>query len=464
MNDLETRLAEALSARAALVQPEDLRDEPLPATVTPLCRRTSTMLALAACVVLVLVLALRLADTTPKADPAPKPDEPTLVLPPDEGRDWTADDLSTPAKLDLDGDGIKEKVEFLAEPDPDFRGRTRLQTTLSSTGEESYGMAQLGTTIGTSALDPIDADDDGDQELVLYREDLEGGPGALVVPLVFDLRDGLLVEAQPSEPNSLVAGYLPIAGSETTYYDLVRVTSYWIEDGNLFSSLSLDAFARGNMTLMRPESYVVDAYEWRLGEDGILRAGEPSCLVMLPEAQAPCGSGAEEGFVPYINSVATETILEGEWVDFDAAYQYRAKVEPGQPPTLVVDGADGRELRFPLEGPDLVVSTQQPISVFSDGASFVVTSASDPTFVQAVVQAGDSLRPLAATGEIALANVGATRTWQTANGALVTMTEREDGSWTAWSWQMVSRTEMAALPWGTVCFDDVDDPTTAHSC
>lgn len=464
MKDLETRLAEAFSARAEQVRPEDLRDEPLPATVVPLWRRTTTVLAVAACVVLVLALALRLADTTPKADPAPKPDEPTLVLPPDEGRDWTADDLSTPARLDLDGDGTTERVEFLAEPDPDFQGRTRLQTTLSSNGEEAYGIAELGSTIGTSALDPIDADDDGDQELVLYREDLGGGPGALVVPLVFDLRDGLLVEAQPSEPNSLVSGYLPVEGSQTTYYDMVRVASYWIEDGSLFSSLSVDAFARGNMTLMRPESSVVDAYEWRLGEDGILRAGEPSCLVVLPEAQAPCGSGAEEGFVPYINSVATETIPEGEWVDFAAGYQYRARVEPGQPSTLVVDGADERELRFPLEGPDPVVSTQQPIGIFSDGASFIVTSASDPTYVSALAQRGDSLVALAATGEVALENAGSTRTWQTANGALVTMTAQEDGSWTAWSWQMVSRTEMAALPWGTVCFDDVDDPTTAHAC
>lgn len=464
MNDLETRLTAALAARADLVRPDDL-DHVAP--VVPLRRPWTTplmVLASAACVVLVLALALRLADTTPKADPAPKPDEPALVLPPDEGRDWTADDLSTPAKLDLDGDGIEEKVEFLAEPDPDFQGRTRLQTTVSSTGEEAYGMAQLGSTIGTTALDPIDADDDGDQELVLYREDLDGGPGALMVPLVFDLRDGLLVEAQPSEPNALVAGYLPVAGSQATYYDMVHVASYWIEDGSLFSSLSVDAFARGNMTLMRPESYVVDAYEWRLGEDGILRAGEPSCLVMVPEAQAPCGSGAEEGFVPYINSVATEAIPEGEWVDFDAGYQFRATVEPGQPPTLVVDGSDGQELRFPLEVPDPVVSTQQPISVFADGASLIVTSSSDPTFVQTLVQAGDSLVSLVPTGEIALTNAGATRTWQTANGALVTMTEREDGSWTAWSWQMVSRTEMAALPWGTVCFDDVDDPTTAHSC
>jgi hypothetical protein len=29
---------------------------------------------------------------------------------------------------------------------------------------------------------------------------------------------------------------------------------------------------------------------------------------------------------------------------------------------------------------------------------------------------------------------------------------------------MVSRTEMAALPSGTVCFDDVDDPSTVRPC
>jgi hypothetical protein len=29
---------------------------------------------------------------------------------------------------------------------------------------------------------------------------------------------------------------------------------------------------------------------------------------------------------------------------------------------------------------------------------------------------------------------------------------------------MVSRTEIAALPWGTVCIDDVDDPTSITAC
>ena len=37
----------------------------------------------------------------------------SVELPPsDVGRDWKADDLSTPARLDLDGDGTKEKVDL----------------------------------------------------------------------------------------------------------------------------------------------------------------------------------------------------------------------------------------------------------------------------------------------------------------------------------------------------------------
>jgi hypothetical protein len=43
------------------------------------------------------------------------------------------------------------------------------------------------------------------------------------------------------------------------------------------------------------------------------------------------------------------------------------------------------------------------------------------------------------------------------------VTAQEDGSWTAWTWQVV-RSGMTALPWGTVCFDDVDDPSTARRC
>jgi hypothetical protein len=224
MPDIEARLRAALTARAGLVQPEDLT--PL-APVVPLRPRRQSpwvLLATAAVVLLVLGVVLQGLGRDPRSDDvAPRPDTPRLELPQDIGRDWKADDISSPARLDLDGDGVKEKVLFLAEPTEDFDGRIRLQTTLSSTGEESYGIAELGTTIGTSPLDPIDADGDGDQELVLLHEDLGGaGPGSPHAPVVFDLRDGLLVEAVVEQPDLLVSGNVPVPDSQ---YPWIRTRS-----------------------------------------------------------------------------------------------------------------------------------------------------------------------------------------------------------------------------------------------
>lgn len=104
------------------------------------------------------------------------------------------------------------------------------------------------------------------------------------------------------------------------------------------------------------------------------------------------------------------------------------------------------------------------MSVFHDGASLLVTSAADPTYLQVLVQDGDELRALRPVGEVDFENDGDVRTWLTQNGALVTVVAGEGDTWQAWQWMWVSRAEMAALPTGTVCFDDVDDPSTARSC
>jgi hypothetical protein len=462
--DIEERLRAALTARAELVGPEDLS---APAAVVPLRPRWRSpwvLLATAAVVLLVLGVVLQGVGRDPGSDDvAPEPG-PRVELPKDVGRDWSAIDLSTPARLDLDGDGTEEKVKFLGEPTKKFDGRTRLQTVLSSTGEEAYGIAELGTTIGTTALEPIDADGDGDQELVLLGELDPNVVGGLYAPVVFDLREGLLVQAVAEDPDLLLRGNVTVPASRTAHYELVRSHDFWMEDGTLFSSRSTDSFASGNMTLLRGESYVVDAYEWSLDEDGVLRAGDASCLVLVAEARQPCGPGAEEGFVPYINSVATETFGVGEGADFRAGYRFTARIEAVADPSLVVEGDDGRTIDHGLEVADPRVSTVQPLSVFSDGASFFVTSASDPTYVEVLVQGDGELRSLRSVGEVDLANEGGTRTWLTEDGGVVTVTAQDDGAWTAWSWQMVSRTEMAALPWGTVCFDDVDDPSTARPC
>ena len=204
--DMEQRLRAALTARADLVQPEDLTPV---ATVVPLRPRWQSpwvLLATAAVVVLILGIVFqgisrdpRSDDVAPKPD-APKPDDPSITLPANVGRDWGVSPESTPAKVDLDGDGTKEKVEFLAEETKNFDGRIRLQTTLSSTGEEAYGIADVDSTIGLTGEGVIDADGDGDQELVVFDPDLDAGAGGGGAPLVFDLREGLLVQAVARGP------------------------------------------------------------------------------------------------------------------------------------------------------------------------------------------------------------------------------------------------------------------------
>ncbi|WP_416956944.1 hypothetical protein ACNKF0_07010 [Nocardioides sp. T5] len=477
MSEMEDRLRAALSARAELVQPEHLA--PL-ATATPLRPRWRSpwvLLATAAAVLLVLGVVLQGLARDPRSDDvAPRPDEPRLELPQDVGRDWEPDDLSEPARLDLDGDGTKEKVEFLAEPAEEHDGRTRVQTTLSSTGEEAFGLVELGTTIGVAALDPIDADSDGDQELVLYTTDVDGGPGAPFEPVVLDLRDGLLVRAVPEDPELLASGHVVVPGSETEHYDRVHVQTFRVEGATLVSTRSVNAFARsaGSMTMLVPETYVMDTYEWTLDDQGVLRAGEQGCLVHVPEATKPCDADSADD-LPYVTDESTNTIGLGEQVALDdGGLGYRARVEDDGDGlgTLVVDGPGADGSVYALNVPDPQVHVVSPgYLVGYDAASVVATSASDPAAMEVVVQTDDQaglvrLRPV---GDIAL-GTGTTddgrayRSWLTGAGVVVTAVAGDDGSWETWHWVRVGDTEMAALPWGTICFDDVEDPATGHAC
>jgi hypothetical protein len=462
-SEMEDRLRAALTARAEQVRPEHLAPLAPVVRVRPRWQSPWALLATAAVVLLVLGVVLQgLGRDTRSDDVAPRPDEPEIELPRDIGRDWDRNDLDRQPRLDLDGDGTDEKVVFRGEPTKQFDGRFRLETTLSSTGEEAYGIAEVGTTIGTNVLDPIDADGDGDQELVLYYDDAEavGGGG---YPLVFDLRDGLLVQAVPEDPDLLVRGNVPVPGSRTEFYEMVRIHNYWFEDGQLLSSRSQRAYASGNMSLIRTETILVDAWRWSLDEDGVLRAESLGCFRSGLEASVPCGAGEVEE-LPYLTPVATETFGIGEGADFREGYRFSARLDDAPRPRLVVQGVDDRTISHELDVADPRVSTVQPMSVTADGASFFVTSASDPTYVEVLVQTRDQLRPLEAVGEIDMRNEGTVRTWLTQDGGVVSVVEDEGDTGQAWVWTMVSRTTMAAMPWGPVCFDDVDDPASIRGC
>jgi hypothetical protein len=163
-----------------------------------------------------------------------------------------------------------------------------------------------------------------------------------------------------------------------------------------------------------------------------------------------------------VSPVATGTMADGEETVFGDPdfYSFTARVE-GR--TLVVEGTSDDPLTYELDLPDARVLTTQPTGIFYDGASFVVTSASDPSLVEVVVQRTEGLRRMEAVGEVPLQNDGDVRTWLTEGGGLVTLVA--DGEqWQVWSWEMVGNAKIAALPNGTVCFDDVDDPTTVRRC
>ena len=222
---------------------------------------------------------------------------------------------------------------------------------------------------------------------------------------MFDLRDGLLVQAVAEDPDLLVRGQVPVPGAATQFYDLMRIHDYGIEGGRLVSSRSVNAFAAGGMSLLRPESIVMDSWAWVLGADGVLRTGEPRCLRQGPEFVEACEPGAIDD-PPVVAPVADETFGRGEQADFDEGYAFTAGVEAVADPSLAVTGSDGRTLDVGLEVTDPRISTVQPTSLFYDGASVVVTSGSDPAYVEVLVQDGDTMRALQPVGEIALANGG----------------------------------------------------------
>jgi hypothetical protein len=223
MNDIETRLRDALAARADLVQPEHLTETAPPVEPLPWFRRPGGYLAVAAVAVLVIALPLLAVavigvgrtDEPPSGSPTVPDPVPTFRQP----DHWTAD---------VDGDGTDDDIRLVGE---------RLEVALST-----------GGTVGTRAT-PVSIAD---------ATDLDGLPGAEIiladdryagfdtdvhgrVPIVVSLRDGALVEVldyefdvDPSSPNTLQHWWVeegelrwwrthePFGGSLTYSVDLTR--------------------------------------------------------------------------------------------------------------------------------------------------------------------------------------------------------------------------------------------------
>ncbi len=264
---------------------------------------------------------------------------------------------------------------------------------------------------------------------MLLRDESFSGPVVGNYPLVFDLRDGLLVQAVVEDPDLLVRGEVPVAGSETEFYDLARVHAWSIEDGTLRSSRSVDAYARGQMMLFTPRSYVADEWEWTLDDDGVLRHGEPTCVMQSFDSARECGLDPVDTLM-YIPVERAAYVERGGTLDTtdESGYGFTARIDGAG--TLVIDGF-GQHIEQVLDVPDPVLGSVPPSSIFFDGASVVVTSASDPSVVQVFTQDDDRMVLMDPVGEIELTNDDDQRTWLTENGAVLSAIATDDGAWDA---------------------------------
>lgn len=333
--ELERRLTAALDARAALVQPEDLRPAAPPhagpahtgpatsrptttsevAPIHPRWRRAGIYAAVAAACAAVIAAPLVLVD-----DPSDRPDQGLVATPPEGwiggvGRTGEAAQLqASRMTADVDGDGATDsvwvrsaggrmgpvRVEVLLSSDPDEVRWTLLDLEAMSAGQE--GAVQL--------------DDDPGEELVISSEDGEGFEASVV-----DLVDGRLqqVPAPPGDP--LRSTTLPDG----------RTRSVRVEGGSLVSWVSQGKLA-DDAELAR-----VDATWWTIGEVGGERRlvvddeGEQcidligmrfgACLAgNVPDQDFPeVGGENPSDVVPDFLPVVTRQLDLGQELDFEVA-------------------------------------------------------------------------------------------------------------------------------------------------
>ena len=195
MSDIEQRLRSALEARAALVQPEDLRLnpvlEPAEPETGPWWQRPGAYLFVAAVAVIVIALPLLALASTVDREGKQDPDQfSTTPTDPPTMTDPVPMEVDSGA-ADVDGDGTDDPVRVVELEVVGSRPRDGIEVDLSSTGETvSYRYPRLGTL---ELAESADVDGRLGREVFAVLEptsrDLHRS-----APSVISLRDGELTE------------------------------------------------------------------------------------------------------------------------------------------------------------------------------------------------------------------------------------------------------------------------------
>ena len=228
------------------------------------------------------------------------------------------------------------------------------------------------------------------------------------------------------------------------------------------SSRSVSTFASGvGMTATRPLNMVLDSWRWRL-DDGILRPEADGCLLEgLSEERRPCPDGTRDSLPVVSPGRDRDDRPRREHESTRATSSVRASRPPR---TRAWWSRGGRaHPRARPRGRRPAVLTAQPTGVFYDGAASSccrvrtrpTTGAGARTATASAPSSRSATSPSRATPVQDLAH----RRRRPGHGR-----GRGRRHLGGVAWARSSRTEMAALPAGTVCFDDVEDPSTAAAC
>lgn len=456
MSTIEDRLSEALAARANLVQPEDLRPASPPEGMVPLRRRPAAyLLAAAACAALVTVPIVISGGDDNEAPPAtPTPNGEEVI-----GAEWP--EIYAYDGYDVDGDGKGDRVVIRNESGEKLsKELRRLEVQLSSGGTTAVLLDYASYDLG--AIDPVDLDDDGADEIAYYRgtETEEIG--------VLRYEDGGLVDLEVAADPGL-----------TSQYDgQGRMRAWWIRDHQLFSSRSVEGgFEPGDGGKPMPARYAVDLWTWTVdGPKLVPVSQDQQCVEALEDTRPfPCadeGPGALPGTQPAVEE--TTPVGEPFHPDVDADGQddtvalegpaNRDTVEDGDV-RLVVRLAGGAELSVAIPaGSSPEVFNQPYAAADGTGGLLVRQEGGDSTTMTLYLLKGGELVAARPAGGIRLGNgfegdgenLLRTDTWLTNEGRLFSrrapFDQVEQNSWQFFEWKL-DGTRIMAEDHGFGCWE-----------
>lgn len=205
MSDVETRLRDALAARAELVRPEDLRPTTPVAAPPPMWRRPGPLLLVAASVALLVAVPVGLMTLGDGGDDTPEVTDPTTSAPqpthwweqhpdglPDNWEQGQVAEAGTWLDGDLDGDGTSDQVRLSGS-----EGNVSLQVVLGTgASPDPVALAPQAVTIGP--LTTLE----GSDTLVIPVQGSDGAAGTTYSEwFLYLVRDGQVVEATaPGDP------------------------------------------------------------------------------------------------------------------------------------------------------------------------------------------------------------------------------------------------------------------------